>query len=127
VLSKQEVLLLQQVVRNIPVSPHVIKYTTRLVRATRPPDPRAPSFIKEYVSTGAGPRASQYLILAAKARAVLDGRIHVSCADIRRAAYPVLRHRIYTNFAADSEGLGSMDLIKRLLDTVPEPSEADYR
>jgi MoxR-like ATPase len=126
ILTKQQVLQLQEVVRKIPVSPHVIKYTTRLVRATRPPDPRAPDFIREYVSTGAGPRASQYLILSAKARAVLEGRIHVSCADIRHAAIPVLRHRIYTNFAADSEGLTSMDLIRRLLQTISEPSENDY-
>jgi len=126
VLNKQQVLQLQEVVRKIPVSPHVIKYTTRLVRASRPPDARAPDFIKQYVSTGAGPRASQYLILAAKARAVLEGRIHVSSNDIRTAAIPVLRHRIYTNFAADSEGLTSMDLIKRLLETIEEPSDKDY-
>ncbi len=126
VLSKDEVLQLQDVVRKIPVSKHVIKYTTRLVRASRPGDTRAPDFIKDYVSTGAGPRASQFLILAAKARAVLDGRIHVSCADIRRAAIPVLRHRILTNFAADSEGLTSMKLVERLLEAMPEPSEADY-
>ncbi len=126
VLNKTEVLQLQDVVRKVPVSKHVIKYTTRLVRASRPPDERAPDFIKEFVSTGAGPRASQFLILAAKARAVLDGRIHVGCNDIRRAAFPVLRHRILTNFAADSEGLTSMKLIERLLEAVPEPSEADY-
>ena len=126
VLNKLEVLQLQEVVRKIPVSKHVIKYTTRLVRASRPSDARAPDFIKEYVSTGAGPRASQYLILAAKARAVLEGRIHVSCNDIRRAAIPVLRHRILTNFSADSEGLTSMDLIKRLLEAIEEPTEKDY-
>ena len=89
-------------------------------------DTRAPDFIKQYVSTGAGPRASQFLILAAKARAVLEGRIHVSCADIRAAAIPVLRHRILTNFAADSEALTSMDLVKRLVTTIEEPSEKDY-
>jgi len=126
VLTREEVLQLQNVVSKIPVSEHVIKYTTRLVRATRPADPRAPDFIRQYVSTGAGPRAGQFLILAAKARAVLEGRIHVSCADIRRAALPVLRHRLYTNFAADSEGITPAVLIERLLKTVEEPAADDY-
>jgi MoxR-like ATPase len=126
VLSKAEVLQLQEVVRKIPVSEHVVKYATRLVRATRPGSAGAPEFVGHYVSTGAGPRAGQYLILAAKARAVLEGRIHVSCADIRAAALPVLRHRILTNFAADSEGLTSSHLVTRLLDAIPQPNEKDY-
>jgi MoxR-like ATPase len=126
VLNKQQVIQLQQVVRKIPVSEHVIKYAIRLVRATRPGNEQAPDFVKEYVHIGAGPRAGQFLILAAKAQAVLGGRIHVSCNDIKIAAIPVLKHRIYTNFAADSEGLTSMDLIKKLLATVAEPAEADY-
>ena len=126
VLSKQQVIQLQQVVRKIPVSEHVIKYAIHLVRATRPGNEKAPDFIKEYVHIGAGPRAGQFLILAAKAQAVMGGRIHVSCNDIKVAAIPVLKHRIYTNFAADSEGLTSMDLIKKLLAAVAEPAEADY-
>jgi len=126
VLTKEEVLQLQDVVRKIPVSKHVIKYATRLVRSTRPGGPEAPDFIKEYVSTGAGPRASQVMIMAAKARAVMEGRIHVSCNDIRKAALPVLRHRILTNFAADSEGLTTVHLIQRLLKQVAEPQEGDY-
>jgi len=126
VLTKEEVLQLQDVVRKIPVSKHVIKFATQLVRSTRPNGPEAPDFVKEYVSTGAGPRASQVMIMAAKARAVMEGRIHVSCNDIRKAALPVLRHRILTNFAADSEGLTSVHLIARLLKHVPEPSEKDY-
>ena len=126
VLSKAEVLQLQDVVRKIPVSPHVVKYAVRLVRATRPAEPKAPPFIRQYVATGAGPRAGQYLVLAAKARAVMEGRIHVSCADIRRAAAPVLRHRILLNFAADSEGLTTMNLVDRVLGAVEEPSEGDY-
>jgi MoxR-like ATPase len=126
VLNKREVLQLQEVVRKIPVSTHVIKYAIRLVRATRPGDPKAPDFVKQYVSTGAGPRAGQFLVLAAKARAVIEGRIHVSCQDIRRAATPVLRHRILTNFAADSEGLTPMTLVERLLQTIEEPDEKDY-
>ena len=126
VLTKEQVLHLQQVVEKIPVSPHIIKYATHLVRATRPADPRAPDFIKQNVSCGAGPRAGQALIMAAKARAVLEGRIHVGCSDVRRAAIPVLRHRIFTNFAADSEGLTPMLLIERLVKAVPEPTEKDY-
>lgn len=126
VLTKEEVLQLQEVVRKIPVSKHVIKYATTLVRSTRPVAPEAPDFVKEYISTGAGPRASQVMIMAAKARAVMEGRIHVSCNDIRKAALPVLRHRILTNFAADSEGLTSVHLIARLLKSVPEPTDKDY-
>jgi MoxR-like ATPase len=118
---------LQDVVTKIPVSPHVIKYVIRLVRATRPGTERVPEITKKYVSTGAGPRAGQFLVLAAKAMAVLDGRIHVSCNDIRRAALPVLRHRILTNFAADSEGLAPMDIVRKLLEQIPEPGEETYQ
>ena len=126
VLTQEEVLHLQAVVRKVPVSDHVIKYVTRLVGATRPGNPNAPQVTKTYVSTGAGPRAGQYLILAAKATAILEGRIHVSCADIRRAAPPVLRHRILTNFAADSEGLTPLHIVKKLLEEVPEPGAEAY-
>ena len=126
VIDKQAVIRLQEVVRKIPVSDHVIGYVINLVRATRPSDPEAPDFIKKYVSTGAGPRAGQYLVLAAKARAVLEGRIHVSCNDIRGAAMPVLRHRILTNFAADSEGLKPHDIVTKLLAEVKEPGAETY-
>ena len=126
VLTQDEVLHLQAVVRKVPVSDHVIKYVTRLVGATRPGNPDAPQVTKTYVSTGAGPRAGQYLILAAKATAILEGRIHVSCADIRRAAPPVLRHRILTNFAADSEGLTPLHIVKKLLEEIPEPGAEAY-
>ncbi|MCX6997776.1 MAG: MoxR family ATPase [Kiritimatiellaeota bacterium] len=126
VLGKEAVIMLQEVVRKIPVSRHVIGYAINLVRATRPGDPEALEFVKKYVSTGAGPRAGQYLVLAAKARAVLEGRIHVSCNDIRKAALPVLRHRILTNFTADSEGLTSREMVERLLTEVKEPGEAAY-
>jgi len=126
VMTREEILQIQDVVRKIPVSEHVIKYAIRLVRATRPSDTKVPAITKSYVSTGAGPRAGQYLILAAKAMAVLEGRIHVSCNDIRRAAIPVLRHRILVNFAADSEGKTPMDIVRELVRTVTEPSEADY-
>ncbi len=126
VLTKEEILQLQDVVRKVPVSKHVIKYAIRLVRATRPGNEDAPEVTKTYVSTGAGPRAGQYLVLAAKAMAVLDGRIHVSCSDIRRAATPVLRHRLLTNFAADSEGLESIDIVNRIIKTVKEPGAEAY-
>ncbi len=126
VLTQEEILQLQQVVRKVPVSDHVIKYVTRLVGATRPVNDDVPAITKEFVSTGAGPRAGQYLILAAKATAILRGRIHVSCKDIRRAAPPVLRHRILTNFAADSEGMTSLDIVKKLLEEVPEPGADAY-
>jgi MoxR-like ATPase len=126
ILTKRDILQLQDVVRKIPVSRHVIKYAIRLVRATRPGYAESPAVTKSYVSVGAGPRAGQYLVLAAKAKAVLDGRIHVSCRDIRAAAVPVLRHRIITNFTADSEGLKSTDVIARLLAGVAEPGESDY-
>ncbi len=126
VLSRRDILQLQEVVRKVPVSDHVIKYVTRLVGATRPVNEDCPEITRKFVSTGAGPRAGQYLILAAKATAILEGRIHISCNDIRRAAPPVLRHRILTNFAADSEGMTSFDIIKTLLEEVPEPGAEAY-
>ncbi len=126
VLSKSEILQLQEVVRKIPVSDHVIKYVTRLVGSTRPGNDNAPEVTAKFVSTGAGPRAGQFLILAAKATAILEGRIHVSCKDIRRAAPPVLRHRILTNFAADSEGMTPLDIVNQLLKEISEPGADDY-
>jgi MoxR-like ATPase len=126
VLTQEQLLQLQDVVRKVPVSPHAVKYAIRLVRSTRPKDPRALDFVKKYISVGAGPRAGQYLVMGAKARAVMEGRIHVSCRDIRGAAVPVLRHRLLTNFTADSEGLTSAYLVHRLLEAVEEPSENDY-
>jgi len=125
-LTQEEVLQLQDVVRKVPVSQHIIKYAIQLVRATRPSNEKAPEITRSYVSTGAGPRAGQFLVLAAKARAVLEGRIHVSCADIRSAAIPVLRHRLLTNFSADSEGMTAMDVVTKLVDEIPEPGPEAY-
>ncbi len=126
VLTGKEILELQQVVRNMPVSDHVVRYAVRIARATRPGDKRAPDFIKKYIHCGAGPRASQYLIIAAKARAVINGRLLVSADDVRAAARPVLRHRMFTNFAADAEGMDTDKIVQQLLQAVPEPGESDY-
>ena len=92
-------------VRQVVVADHVFAYAADLVRATRPREPGVPKFVPELVSWGAGPRASQYLILGGKARAILHGRLHVTTDDIRDVAYPVLRHRLVTTFNADAEGI----------------------
>ncbi|MHC5057560.1 MAG: AAA family ATPase [Planctomycetota bacterium] len=126
VLGGPEVLGIQSVVRRVPVTDHVVDYALRLVRATRPAEKGAPGFVREWLSWGAGPRAAQYLVLAAKARAVLSGRYAATCGDVRWAALPVLRHRISTNFTADSEGVSPSQVVERLLADVKEPSEADY-
>jgi MoxR-like ATPase len=126
VLTNEEILRLQQIVRKIPVSDHVVDYAVSLVRATRPGEDGAPAFINDWLTWGAGPRAAQYLVLGAKARAVLQGRFNVSCNDVRGVALPVLRHRIFTNFNADAEGIKPEDVVKRLLETIAEPAAASY-
>jgi MoxR-like ATPase len=118
-LTGEQILALQEVVRKVPVAEHVFVYARDLVRATRPAEPDAPKFIKDYVSWGAGPRAGQYLILGAKARAILEGRFHVSTEDVQSVAHPVLRHRIVTTFQATSEGVTPDDVVSRLLEAVP--------
>jgi MoxR-like ATPase len=129
VLSAVEILQLQQVVRNVPVAPYLIEYAVRLARSTRRGKGDVPDFVRDYVSWGAGPRASQYLVLAAKARAVLHGRLHVAAEDIRAVALPVLRHRVVTNFNAEAEGLRPDDILERLIRHVPlgDSSESDPR
>lgn len=127
VLQGADILTVQKLVRKVPVSDHVINYAVLLAAATRPNTKHAPKFVSDYLSWGAGPRAAQYLILGAKARAVLHGRFNVSCEDVRRVAHPVLRHRLFTNFNADSEGVTPDALVSRLLETIPEPSEKDYK
>ncbi|MDA0837822.1 MAG: MoxR family ATPase [Planctomycetota bacterium] len=114
ILGGAEILSLQDLVRKVPVGDHVFDYAVNLVRATRPRDETAPDFIKEYLSWGAGPRACQNLILAAKARAILKGRVYATMNDIDSLARPVLRHRLGTNFNADSEGITVEDLLDRL-------------
>jgi MoxR-like ATPase len=126
VLSAEDILALQKIIRKVPVSQHVIDYAVNLARASRPQDPTAPDFVKSYLTWGAGPRAAQYLILAAKSRALLHGRFNVSCEDVRAAAKPVLRHRLFTNFNADAEGLKPDKLVEMLLKAVAEPSVQEY-
>ena len=119
VLSGADILELQEIVRKVPVAEHVIRYAVRLTRLTRRDQQDVPDFVRDYVSWGAGPRASQYLVLAAKARAVLHGRYYVTTEDIRAVAGPVLRHRIITNFNAEAEGLRPDDIVKRLIKATP--------
>jgi MoxR-like ATPase len=121
-LNEKEILELQEIVRRVPAAPHVIRYAMALSRATRVSTGEVPEFVREWVSWGAGPRASQYLILGSKARAVLKGRYHVSSEDVQSVAYPVLRHRILTNFNAEAEGISSDDIIKRLIESIPTTS-----
>ncbi|HSH95681.1 MAG TPA: MoxR family ATPase [Roseimicrobium sp.] len=126
VLTAADIIQIQKVLRKLPVSDHVVDYAVSLARATRPKEPNTPAFINDLLTWGAGPRAAQYLVLGAKASAILDGRLNVSCEDIRRVAKPVLRHRIFTNFNADAEGVGPDQVIERLLEAVPEASGTDY-
>jgi MoxR-like ATPase len=143
VLSATDILEMQDIVRKVPVAPYVIRYAMKFTRLTRKgsrvaadkmgtPMPGGtksreidvPDFICDYVTWGAGPRASQFLILAAKARAVLHGRYYVSCEDVRAVAPPVLRHRIITNFNAEAEGIKPDDIVRRLIDRIPrDPNE----
>ena len=109
---------MQKIVRRVPAADHVVRYALQLARLTRPHKDGAPDFIREYVSWGAGPRASQYLTLGAKARAVLQGRFYAGCNDIRAVAHPVLRHRIITNFNAEAEGVKPDDIVGRLIATI---------
>ena len=116
VLNADQIVDLQGLVRRVPVSRMVIDHAVSLVTSTRPGNNGVPSYIKEMVSWGAGPRASQCLILGAKARAVLDGRPSASVEDVRAVVLPTFRHRIITNFNAEADGIGPVDLIQRLLD-----------
>jgi MoxR-like ATPase len=119
VLSATEILELQRLVREVPVSDHIIRYTTSLVRQTRVGKEGTPDFVSDQVSWGAGPRAVQFLIVGAKARALLTGRTHVSTDDIASLAKPVLRHRMVLNFAAESEGITADSVIEKILSVTP--------
>lgn len=117
VLNAAEIVALQDLVRRVPVADAVIRYAVELVRKTRPNHDGAPKFIRDWISWGAGPRASQYLILGAKTRAILDGRPTPDIADVRAVTLPVLRHRLVTNFNAEADGVGTEEIVRRLLDS----------
>ena len=126
VLDAEQIVTLQQTVRRIPVADHVIAYARDLVQATRPNQPEAPDFVKELVGWGAGPRAGISLILAAKARAVLHGRFHVTTEDVRHVMLPVLRHRVVTTFNAEAAGVKRDDVIEMLAKRIkPAPPERE--
>jgi len=124
VLDGNEILQLQETVRRVPVADPVLQYAVRLVRATRVDSEDAPAFVRESLAWGAGPRATQNLILGGKARALLHGRFYVSSEDIRAVAHPVLRHRLIPNYSAEAEGITSDKLIDRLLETIA-PNDDD--
>jgi len=115
ILNAEQIGHLQDLVRRVPVADNVISYAVQLVRKTRPGYADAPPFVKDWITWGAGPRASQYLILGAKTRAVLDGRPTPDIADVKAMAKPVLRHRLVTNFNAEAEGVNALHIIERLL------------
>ncbi|MCA9523309.1 MAG: MoxR family ATPase [Myxococcales bacterium] len=118
VITPERILRMQQLVLRVPVADHVLAYAVRLVRATRPNEPSAPDFVREYVSWGAGPRASQYLILGAKAMSLLHGQVAVSTSEVSRLAPYVLSHRIVTNFHAEADRVSAGQIVERLLETV---------
>ena len=115
VINGEKILEMQDLVRRVPASSPVIGYAVNLLRATRPKEPEAPAFVKDWVEWGAGPRASQHIILAAKARAILQGRYVASVEDVRAVAPSILRHRILINFKAQADGITSLQIIDRLL------------
>ena len=120
VITKSEIATYQDLVRRVPVADNVVEYAVKLVGATRPNSSTAPDFIQQSVDWGAGPRASQYLVLGAKAKAILDGRPSPNINDIQSLTLPILRHRVLPNFNAEAEGLKVEDILTRLLDTIVE-------
>jgi MoxR-like ATPase len=123
VTTAEEILGFQQLVRMVPIAESISKYAIELVRATRPRDASAPDFVKKYINYGGSVRATQFLVLAAKARALMKGRYHVSFEDIRAIAVPVLRHRVLMNFHAESDRLTTDDLLNRLIESKPVPKD----
>jgi len=119
VLTAEEILGLQHIVREVPISDHIIRYALALVRQTRVGENGTPEFVRDQVTWGAGPRAVQFLILGSKARALLHGRTHVATEDIQALVKPVLRHRLVVNFSAESEGVSADDIVDRLVAITP--------
>ncbi len=115
ILKREEIIQLQSLVRKVPVADNVMEYTVNLVSKTRPNTNGSAKFINDWLSWGAGPRASQYLILGAKANAILDGRFSPEIDDVKKVAYPVLRHRLITNFNAEADGIKTIDIIEKLI------------
>jgi MoxR-like ATPase len=124
VLTGEQIMEIQNLVRKVPVTDHVIHYCLALVRQTRVGEPGVPKFVRDWLSWGAGPRAVQNLVLGGKARALLYGRSHVTTEDIKALAFPVLRHRILTNFTAASEGITTDTVIKKIVESTPEKEGA---
>ncbi len=124
VISGGEIIELQDIVRSVPVARHVYEFALDIVRITRPSEEDAPQFTTQWVSWGAGPRACQYLILAGKARALLEGRFHVTTEDVEFAAAPVMRHRLVLNFSAEAEGITVDDIVQKALSMVERPTAA---
>lgn len=127
VLSASDINRLKSIVRRIPIADHIARYALKLARLTRASESDAPDFVKQNIRWGAGPRASQYLVLGAKARAVLQGRTFVTHDDIQAVAAPVLRHRLKTNFTADAEGITPDEIVRRLMEFVPILEQKDGR
>jgi len=121
IFTGEDVLRFHDLVRQVPVAENLIRYAVRLTAASRPQQTNAPAFVNDWVSWGAGTRAGQFLVLGSKARALLQGRTHVSAADIRTLAAPVLRHRILVNYRAEAEGKNVETIVLRLLEAVQEP------
>ncbi|MDB6028475.1 MAG: moxR [Verrucomicrobiales bacterium] len=119
ILQRAEILALRDLIATIPAAPNVIQYAVKLVRATRPTDPNSPEYIKRWIRWGASPRASQYLIIAGRARAAMQGRFNVSCEDVAALAPIVLRHRLIRSFQADAEGKTTAEIITKLLKDTP--------
>jgi MoxR-like ATPase len=124
ILTREGILELQKTVRKVIVSRSVAAYAVKLARATRPGSDEAPDFVKKYLTWGAGPRACQAMLLAAKANALLDGRVNASMDDVRYAARPVLRHRLATSFRAESDGVTADHVVEKLFTVVREPLKA---
>ena len=120
VITKSEISLLQDLIRRVPSSDNVVEYAVKLSASTRPQSELAPDFIKKTVDWGAGPRASQYLVLGAKAKAVLDGRASPNISDVKSLAAPILRHRVLPNFNAEADGLKVENIIDQLIDHLKE-------
>ncbi|AFH48177.1 MoxR-like ATPase [Ignavibacterium album JCM 16511] len=114
VVSAEEILVFQDLIRRVPVADNVIQFAVKVANMTRPVNGSSPDFIKQWITWGAGPRASQYMILSAKSRAVIQGRFTPNIDDVKAAMLPVLRHRIITNFSAEAEGISAVDVIKKL-------------